>query len=394
MKSATSLSAIASVAYKEMLHIWRDRRVLVLIIILPPFFTLLFGYAFAGMSMSKIPTVLDDLDHTADSAKLVEKLKADDTFAWKDVPAPIGNDLLALQTAAIIRIPAGWGDSLKKGHPLPIELVADGSDTNTEPVLEGVLKKTLGDVQVDREQDVIDALPDEVMDLAQKLPESLRNQFTTLLDQWPVHSTILYNPGLRFIDYVTPGIIGLILQLLTVTLMALTITRERDTGTFSQLMVTALRQHEIILGKMLTYLVISIFLILTTIAVAGLNFHVVFHHPGILSLTCFLFLLSSLALGLLLSAISQTQTQAIQFAVFYLLPVFPLSGAFASLDQLPGGVRFVSELFPLTHFCRAFRLINFQSAGWSYLVGDLAFLLVSTAASCVLAALLLKRAQD
>jgi ABC-2 type transport system permease protein len=394
MSFTKSLRAIAGVSTKEFLHIWRDKRVLVLILILPPFFTLLFGYAFAGMSLSRVPALLDDRDQSAESAKLVEKLKADDTFAWKPAPATISDDLLAENVDAVVRIPKGWGASIRAGKPTPVELVADGSDTNTEPALEGTLKKILGDYQTDREQDVIDALPDNVLDLAQKLPPELRNQFAALLDQWPVQSTILYNPKLRFIDYVTPGIIGLILQLLTVTLMALTITRERDNGTLSQLMVTALRQHEIILGKMFTYLVISIFLISTTIAVAGLHFHVVFHHPATLALTCFLFLLSSLALGLLLSAVSQTQTQAIQFAVFYLLPVFPLSGAFASLDQLPGGVRFISELFPLTHFCRAFRLINFQSAGWNYLAGDLAFLLLSTVACCVIAALFLKRAQD
>jgi len=394
MNFAASFFAVAEVAYKELLHIWRDRRVLVLILVLPPFFTLLFGYAFAGMSVPHVPAILDDRDHSAESAKLVEKLNATDSFQWKSTPAPAQDDLLSANVAAIVRIPSGWGKNIRDGKPQPVQLIADGSDTHTAKILEGLMKKALGDYQLDRQQDVIDSIPDDVMEMAQKLPVELRNQFASLMNQWPVDTTVLYNPKLSFIDYVTPGIIGLILQLLTVTLMALTITRERDNGTLSQLMVTALRQHEIILGKMLTYLVISIFLISTTIAVAALHFHVAFQNPGTLALTCFLFLLSSLALGLLLSSISQTQTQAIQFAVFYLLPVFPLSGAFASLDDLPRGVRFISELFPLTYFCRAFRLVDFQSAGWSYIAGDLAFLLGSTVVCCTAAAVFLKRSQD
>ena len=134
-----------------------------------------------------------------------------------------------------------------------------------------------------------------------------------------------------------PGVIGLILQLITVTLMACTLAREREAGTLYQLMVTSLRRREIVIGKIMPYLVISIFLILVIILLTGWHFQVQFYDPGALALICFLFLLCSLGLGLLISALSRTQTQAIQFSVFFLLPVFVLSGAFAPLEQLPQG---------------------------------------------------------
>ena len=88
-----------------------------------------------------------------------------------------------------------------------------------------------------------------------------------------------------------------------------------------------------------------------------------FYQLPALALICLLFLLCSLGLGLLISAFSRTQTQAIQFSVFFLLPVFVLSGAFAPLEQLPKAIHYISELFPLTHFCRAFRLVNMYRAG-------------------------------
>src|SRR6476646_3844390 len=199
-----------------------------------------------------------------------------------------------------------------------------------------------------------------------------------MMEPWKTDHKILYNPQTRFIDYVLPGVIGLILQLITVTLMACTLAREREAGTLYQLMVTALRRREIVLGKVLPYLAISIVLILFIILLTAWHFQVQFHDWGALALICFLFLLCSLGLGLLISAISRTQTQAIQFSVFFLLPVFVLSGAFAPLEQLPQAIRYISEIFPLTHFCRAFRLVNLYHAGPSYYGPSLIVLCIGT----------------
>jgi len=108
----------------------------------------------------------------------------------------------------------------------------------------------------------------------------------------------------------------------------------------------------------------------------------------------YLFLLCSLGLGLLISAFSRTQTQAIQFSVFFLLPVFVLSGAFAPLEQLPKFIRYVSEIFPLTHFCRAFRNVNLHHSHISSIAGDLAFLAVGAIVTCAGASYLLRVLDD
>jgi len=114
----------------------------------------------------------------------------------------------------------------------------------------------------------------------------------------------------------------------------------------------------------------------------------------VLCVICLLFLLCSLGLGLLISAFCDTQTQAIQFAVFFLLPVFPLSGAFAPLDQLPENIRFIPQFFPLTHFCHAFRLINLYHADVLFIVNDLIFLALGALVTCGGAAVLLSRSQE
>ena len=151
---------------------------------------------------------------------------------------------------------------------------------------------------------------------------------------------------------------------------------------------------EIVIGKVVPYLGISLFLIGITIGVSYFHFGVHFRQPLMLGIICLLFLLCSLGSGLLISAFCHTQTQAIQFAVFFLLPVFPLSGAFAPLEQLPESIRYLAQTFPLTHFCHAFRMINLRNADISFIAGDLAFLALGALVTCGGAGWLLRRAQD
>ena len=391
-----SFSAIVSVAYKEFLHIFRDRRVLVLLVILPPVFTLVFGQAFEAGEMKNVPALLINRDQTERAEKFVKLLQDNKTFSWQMAPATMTgeDDLLGHGVQAALIIPQGWSDSLANNDPTPLPLYLDGSDTNTADLLEGSVRKTLGDFQHDALVDLIDTLPENVIDLAKKLPVQVRNRFSSMMEPWKAEPKILYNPRTRFIDYVVPGIIGLILQLITVTLMASTLAREREAGTLFQLMVTSLRRREIVIGKVLPYLAISIVLILFIILLTAWYFQVQFHNPAALALICFLFLLCSLGMGLLISAISRTQTQAIQFSVFFLLPVFVLSGAFAPLEQLPKAIRYVSELFPLTHFCRAFRLVNLYRAAPHFYAFDLMMLFAGVVITFVGAVYLLRRIEQ
>lgn len=391
-----SFSAIASVAYKEFLHIYRDRRVLILLLILPPVFTLVFGHAFEAGEMTNVPAMLINRDGTPRADRFVELVLKSKTFQWHTQPPTVAaeEDLLGHGVQAALIIPPGWSESLANGDPIPLRLYLDGSDTNTADFLEGSVQKTLGDFQLSERQVMIDALPEDVFELAKKLPVQVRKQFVSMMEPWKTDGKILYNPKTRFIDYVLPGVIGLILQLITVTLMACTLAREREAGTLYQLMVTSLRRREIVLGKIIPYLIISIVLILGIILLTGWHFRVQFYDPGALALICFLFLLCSLGMGLLISAVSRTQTQAIQFSVFFLLPVFVLSGAFAPLTQLPQAIRYVSELFPLTHFCRAFRLVNLYRAAPQYYAEDLIMLSAGVVITFVGAVILLKRIEQ
>jgi ABC-2 type transport system permease protein len=391
-----SLEAVGSVAYKEFLHIYRDRRVLLLVLTLPPLFTLLFGHAFETGELSGVRSLLIDRDNTPRAQEFIDIISKNKTFQWRRGSPDIKNesDLLGHGVKATLVIPAGWNESLENGDPKPLLLYVDASDINTADAVEGSVRQSLGDFQLKQRDRMIETLPEEVFELGKQLPVQIRKRFVSMMEMWKVDRKLLYNPKSRVIDYVVPGIIGLILQLLTVTLMACTIARERESGTLYQLMVTSLRRREIVIGKMLPYLIVSAFLVLVIMAVSGWHFGVAFHQWPALAVVCLLFLLCSLGLGLLISAFSRTQTQAIQFSVFFLLPVFVLSGAFAPLEQLPTGIRYVSELFPLTHFCRAFRLVNMYDAGAQFYVADLMVLLAGALITFLGAAFLLKRIEQ
>src|SRR5207248_9765928 len=140
------------------------------------------------------------------------------------------------------------------------------------------------------------------------------------------------------------------------------------------LRVTSQPRSEIVLVKIVPYLAISALIILIILLLIAFHFEVKLISPLVLAVVCLLFLLCSLGLGLLISAISRTQTQAIQFSVFFLLPVFVLSGAFAPLEHLPAFIQGVAEIFPLTHFCRAFRLVNLYRAAPQFYAADLIML--------------------
>ena len=391
-----SFEATGSVAYKEFLHILRDRRVLLLVLTLPPLFTLLFGHAFETSELTGIRSLLIDNDNTPRSQEFVDIIFKNKTFDWKrgspDTKNP--SDLVGHRVLAALVIPAGWNESLENGDPKHLLLYLDNGDINTASAVEGSVRESLGDFQLKQRDRMIETLPDEVYELGKQLPVQIRKRFVSMMEMWSVDRKLLYNPKSRVIDFVVPGIIGLILQLLTVTLMACTIARERESGTLYQLMVTSLQRREIVIGKMLPYLVVSTFLVLVIMLVSSWHFGVVFYQLPALAVVCLLFLLCSLGLGLLISAFSRTQTQAIQFSVFFLLPVFVLSGAFAPLEQLPKAIQYIAEFFPLTHFCRAFRLVNMYHAGAQFYVGDLVVLLAGALVTFLGAAFLLRRIEQ
>jgi ABC-2 type transport system permease protein len=288
---------------------------------LPPVFTLLLGHAFGAGKLKDVRAILLDRDRSKESTEVYSLLSSKDIFVWqqpKDIQDDDKIDLSQNKLQAAIIIPRGWGNGLHNGGPIPLQLVLDGADTNSAPAIRGAVQEILGEYQARSLEMMIDDLPEEVFDLGRQLPEFVRGNFSSSMSPWEVKASIMYNPDLRFIDFAMPGVVGLILQLLTVTLTASSLNRERESGTLLQLHVTPMQKSAIIIGKILPYLGIALIVGMMLFILGQYHFHAAFHNPILLLTLSLIFLLATSGLGVLISSFCTTQTQAVQFSVFFL----------------------------------------------------------------------------
>ena len=360
------LQVIGHVAVKEIRQILRDRRSLALVLVMPIVLTFLFGKAMETGELKQIPSVILNLDRSPESNVIATAFSTfDEVWIQGEVPSrEEAQEMLAQgKIKAAIIIPRGFMKRIEAGEEAQIELLLDGTDNNSAPIVEGVAQQVIRRYNAEK----------AVRGLWARGLRPDRGQ--KLIQPVFVQTEIRYNPGLRYLGYVMPGVIGLTLTLLTVMLMAVSLTRERERGTLDQLMVTPIRRSELILGKLLPYFGLSLLNVLTILFVADRWFNVpVSERLTLLLVFCALFVLTSLATGLLISAVSRSQFQAIQIAVFYILPVFMLSGAYAPIEAIPETIRPISNLFPLMYFCRAVRAVTLRGAGFDLVWKDLVIL--------------------
>jgi ABC-2 type transport system permease protein len=360
------LQVIGHVAIKEIRQLLRDRRSLILALVVPILLTFLFGKAMETGEMRQIPSVILNLDRSPDSNLIATAFSTYDEISIQgEVPSRQEAQRLLAQgkiKAAII-IPAGFTQRIDAGEDAKIELLLDGTDNNSAPIVEGVAQQIIRRYNADK----------AVRGLWARGLRPDRGE--KLIQPVYVNTEIRYNPGLRPLGYTMPGVIGLTLTLLTVMLMAVNMTRERESGTLDQLMVTPIRRVELILGKLLPYFGLSFLNVLTILFVVDRWFHVpIRQRLTLLLVFCALFVLASLATGVLISAVSRSQFQAVQIVIFYILLVFMLSGAYAPIEAIPETIRPISNLFPLMYFCRAVRAVTLRGAGLALVWKDLVIL--------------------
>ncbi len=360
------IGVIGHVARKELRQIWRDRRSLVLILVMPIVLTFLFGKALETGDLRQIPSVIVNLDGSPESNVIVTVFSTYDEVRITGEAGSVeeAQTLLAKgEIKAAIVIPQGFMRRIEVGEEAQLQLLLDGTDNNSAPVVEGVAQRVIQRYNAER----------AIKGLWQRGLRPDRGQ--RLIQPVYIQPEIRYNPGLQYLGYVMPGVIGLTLQLLTVMLMAVTIPRERERGTLDQVIVTPITRTELILGKLLPYFAISLLNVATILFVADRWFGVpVEDRLGLLLSLCALFVLTSLATGLLISTVSRSQFQAVQIAVFYVLPVFMLSGAYAPIEAIPEYIRPISSLFPLMYFSRAVRAVTLRGADLSLVWRDMAVL--------------------
>jgi len=340
---------------KENLHILRDPRSLYLAIGLPVIMVILFGYAIT-LDVSHVHLGIIDQDSTSLSRDLIFRLGASDYFDIIYQSNSFSGSEKLLDDGRVkilIGIPSGFSKDLMRGKNIPLQLLIDGSDNNTAQIALGYISSI---VRTFSSKIILDKL----------------NKHGTAPEGIPpmdVEPIVWFNPDLRSTNFIVPGLIALIMMVLSAMLTSLTIAREWENGTMEQLISSPAKPIEIITGKLIPYFVLGMFQTLLIILIGTLLFRVPL--KGNLLFLFFItavFLVCGLGIGLLISTVTKSQQLAFMISViFTLLPSFLLSGFIFSISSMPKIIQIISYLVPAKYFLTVLRGIFLKGNGLAVL---------------------------
>ncbi len=341
-----NLNRLGAMVHKEFLQMRRDPATLRIILVVPVMQLLLFGYAIRT-DVRNLATVVLDQSRTQESREFVQRLTATGNFVVSGRAASYADAILAIdrgRARAAVILPPEYARDLKRGRPAAVQVLVDASDPTAS-------ESAIGAAQL-----VGQALNVEIVE----------RRAGALMARPPVDVRVrpLYNPALKSSVFVVPGIIGMILSNILIMLTAMSLVRERETGTLEQLIVTPLARSEIMVGKIVPWVFIG-YIQMTTVLLLG---HFVFHVPvrgPMLDLyaASFLFITANLGMGLFISTLGRTQQSVVQSAVFIMLPNVLLSGFMFPREAMPAAARFAGALLPLTYYLELIRGIVLKGVG-------------------------------
>ena len=332
---------------KELIELRQDPRLFGIVIMAPIIQLLVLGYA-ATTDVKDIPLLVVDGDRSSASRELIQRFEASSNFYVVDVVTGdhTVEDHLEHGTAWMaLSIPPGFGESLSAGRPDTVQVIADGTDSNSTGVAMGYARNVVAEYSAARTAALATGLR-----RAPPIDADIR---------------VWFNSRLESRDFMVPGIVALLLLVVTTNLSAMAIVREREVGTLEQLNVTPLARWELILGKLLPYAFIGLFDVVLVTLVAVFWFEIPLRGSfALLFGTSAIYLLSTLGLGLFVSTISQTQQQASMTATFFFLtPMIYLSGFTFPIENMPQWIQYVTYLIPLRYFLVIVRGIFLKGVG-------------------------------
>lgn len=356
------INRILPIIRKEFIHILRDRRALMIAFLTPAIQMIILGYA-ATTDVRNVPLVIFDQDRTHQSRALIDAFVQSGQFT---VYAYVKSEreLSALidrgRARAGLVVPPEYGRTVTAGRNADVMFILDGSDPS-------VASSALSSARL------IGA------SLATRVREETLARRGATASTPPgapqVRERVWYNPDMDSAVFMVPGLIGLVLQFQATLLTASAVVRERERGTIEQLIVTPIRPYELMAGKILPYAVVELLVIGEVLLVGTLWFGVPIRGSLFLliAIAC-LFLVSTLALGLLISTIARTQFEAFQLSFLTLLPSVFISGFIYPIDAMPVVLQLISKVIPLTYFLVVVRGIIIKGVGVEALLPQIAAL--------------------
>ncbi|MDA0986742.1 MAG: ABC transporter permease [Bacteroidetes bacterium] len=345
------MNRIFALLLKELAQLTRDKRLLSLLIVSPIIQLLFLGFA-ASLDIKNISVALSDFDRSKESRELTSLITNSGYFTitnvtdkYNDLPKFLDNN----SSNIAIVIPTEFSNKLLRGETAKVQVILDGSEGFTTAIVMGYLNQ----IFIKQSINIISEKNSTI---------SSTGGITSEVRAW-------YNPSLKSRNYMVPGILVLILMIVTTTISSIAIVKEKEIGTIEQLMVTPLKSYELIIGKLLPFIILGF--INTTIAILVMRFGYGIEIRGsLVTLYGFtsLFLLTTLGLGLLVSTISKTQQQAMMVGIFFVMqPMMYLSGFAFPIENMPSVLQWLSSIIPMRHFLLSIRAIILKGVGFSIL---------------------------
>lgn len=368
MKRA-SFSRYLSIVRKEIIQIKRDRPSLGIALGMPILLLFLFGYA-VNTDVNHIQTAVWDQSKTKQSRELIGNFMHTEYFdaaiyaeSYKEIEALIDDGTV---DAALI-IPPDYANKRDNNEPVNVQLLINGSDPN-------IARTASANAQL--------IVQNKALGLQEKRLE--KEGMGKLEQPVQLQSRVLFNPNMESIVFNIPGLIGLIMQNVTMILTAFSLVREKERGTMEQLIVTPIRPLELMLGKITPYVFIGLFSFTIVLTLGIYWFGVPLKGSFLLLIALsILFLVTTLTLGIFLSTIAKTQLQAMQLAFAFILPSVLLSGFMFPRDTMPTVIQWLGGLVPLTYFLEILRGIFLKGVDltslWKDTLGMVAFFTVNMA---------------
>jgi ABC-2 type transport system permease protein len=373
------MSRLWTIVRKELIHIFRDTRTLALIIALPAILLVLLGYGVSG-EQKDIPMVVADLSKTDFSRRYIDYYVASGDFKIEYTALREAEilDLIDRDLAQVgLLIPEDFGREVRTGGAAAVQIYYNASD----PDISQKTNLTIAAISQIAVQDLLwEQLSKAGVGAEIKIPIS-------------AHSIALYNPDNERGLYMIPGLIPVILQVQALLLTTLAIVREREQGTMEQLIVTPIRSWELMLGKILPYLVVGLINTIVVLFLGSFLFNVtvagsVLQFIGV----SMIFIIGSLGMGVLISNVSQTQMQAMYLAVgVVLLPAIILSGLIFSRSGMPWFTYWISEILPVTHYLEITRGILLKGVGIEALWSSIRSLIILSVVYFVASVMLFRK---
>jgi ABC-2 type transport system permease protein len=349
------LARLLAIMVKEFLEISRDKAARFILVVPPILQMLIFGYA-ASFEVYHVSTAVLDLDHSQESRDLIARFTASNRFDIVKVANSqhaINETIDGSAAAIALVIHAGFAELLRKGQAAPLQVIVDGTNSNTALIALGYVNTIASGFA-----------QDYATDLAERVQGvSGARQLRVTLEQRP-----WFNPDLNGRWFFVPGVIGTLTLILIVNLTAFAIVREREVGTLEQMMVSPIRPAEFILGKTVPFFLVGLGEVALVVSVGLVWFRIPFSgSPLVLLLGTMLFLLCTLAMGLLISTICSTQQQAFSSNFFILSPVFILSGFAFPISSMPLVLQWFTYVNPLRYYLVVIRGVLLKGVGLSVL---------------------------